>query len=114
MALLHVANPAAVAARSHLDRAHETGAVAAGPEPHLDARYLASLGSDATPILVRRLDELGVEGRCVVARRLLRWWGPDREWDWRSWNAADRRAREIVGAEAARLRRMAGSGETCG
>ena len=112
--LLHVANPAAVAARSHLDRAAEPASVDSGPETGMDASYLAYLGSDAVPIVVERLDELGVADRCLVARRLLSRWGPDREWDWRSWNAADRRARQVVGAGVARLRMMAGVGETCG
>lgn len=113
VAVLHVANPAAVAARSHLDRAGEP-AVADEPETGLDARYLASLGSDAAPILVGRLDELSDADRCLVARGLLSRWGPERERDWRSWNAADRRARHVVGTEVARLRLMAGVGETCG
>ena len=114
VALLHVANPAAYAARSHLDRADEPASVASGPEAGLDVQYLASLGSDAAPTLVERLDELGDAGRCQVARGLLSRWGPERQWDWRSWNAADRRARQVVGAEVARLRTMAGVGETCG
>jgi hypothetical protein len=120
VAVLHVANPAAVAARSHLDRAGEPVSTAAGPasaasapEAGLDASYLAYLGSDAVPIVVERLDELGDADRCLVARRLLSRWGPEREWDWRSWNSADRRARHVVGAEVGRLRMMAGVGETC-
>lgn len=114
VAFLHVANPAAIAARSHLDRAGEPASAASSAETGLDARYLASLGSDAVPIVVERLDELSDAERCLVARRFLARWGPDRERDWRSWNAADRRARHVVGAEVARLRLMAGIGETCG
>ena len=113
VALLHIANPAAYAAQGHLDRAHEPTPAVSGSEARVDAQYLASLGSDAAPILVHRLDELDGAGRCQVARSLLSRWGPEREWDWRSWNAADRVARQMVGAEVARLRTMAGIGETC-
>lgn len=103
--LLQVANPAGLAVRSHLDHADDPAAAG------LDTRYLASLGSDAAPVLVARLDELGATGRCLVARNLLRRWGPDREWDWRSWNRADVRAREAVAANARRLEAMAGNRE---
>lgn len=112
VAVLHVANPAAIAALSHLDRADVPASVD-GPEAGLDASYLAYLGSDAVPLVVERLDELGEKDRCVVARRLLARWGADRAWDWRSWNAADWRARQVVAAKAARIRTMAGVGETC-
>jgi hypothetical protein len=107
VAFLHLSNPTAVAARSHLDRG--TAAVQPGPETRtrLDVRYLVSLGSDATPILVDRIDELKEEARSEVAARLLDRWGPERGWDWRNWNLADWRARQIVSAEEDRLRSMA-------
>jgi len=80
----------------------------------LDVTYLATLGSDAAPVLVGRIDELSGDARCEVAGALLRRWGPDRAWDWRNWNLADRRARQVVGAEAERLTAMAKGGEACG
>lgn len=112
--LLQVADPAARSVRSQLDRAELTSSRDAESGSALDVRYLTMLGSDATPILVARLDELAEADRCEVARGLLSRWGPERERDWRSWNLADRRAQELVRAEAARLRAMAGDGEGCG
>lgn len=113
VAVLHVANPAAVAARSHLERAVSPASAGRGPG-QVDVSYLASLGSDAVPLLVGRLDELSEAGRCTVARSLLSRWGPDRPRDWRSWNHADWRARKVVEANTARLRRMAADGAPCG
>jgi len=107
LALLLAANPAAYAARSHLDRASSEGVAPVGPHETLDTRYLASLGSDAAPVLVARLDELGEAGGCRVARSLLDRWGGAAAWDWRSWNAADARARKIVADEELRLRAVA-------
>ena len=118
---LHLSNPTAHAARSHLDRAEaglqheEAGWLQVGAASqqgydsgfHLDVGYLATLGSDAAPVLVERLDELTEAARSEVASALLRRWGPDREWDWRSWNLADSRARRVVRAEAKRLRALA-------
>jgi hypothetical protein len=114
VALLQVADPAARSVRSQLERAEVASLVDTGSGSRLDVEYLTTLGSDATPILVARLDELDEAGRCEVARRLLSRWGPEREDDWRSWNLADRRARQRVRADAARLRAMAGNGEDCG
>jgi len=113
VAILQVANPAAWAAQSHLDRVAASGSSASNPKGAADAKYLASLGSDATPVLVDRLDELDDGGRCLVASNLLSRWGPEREWDWRNWNAADWRARRLVDAQAARLRALSGMGGGC-
>jgi hypothetical protein len=106
IAFLHLSNPTAFAARSHLDRARAAQEVEFGSAASLDVTYLASLGSDATPILVDRIHELPEVAQGEVASRLLSRWGPDREWDWRSWNLADWRARQVVSAEAERLRAM--------
>jgi hypothetical protein len=110
VAFLHFVNPTAIAVRSHLDRAsvvrQEPGATS-----QLDGRYLSYLGSDATPILVHRLDELDPEARAEVAGRLLARWGPDGEADWRNWNLADWRARQTVRDEADRLTAMTQPGE---
>lgn len=111
--LLQVANPAALAVSSHLDRAASPLTRGAEDGPTLDIPYLASLGSDAAPILVERLPQLNGSDRCIVARGLLSRWGPDLEPDWRAWNMADMEAREAVSAEAERLRTMARDGEAC-
>jgi len=108
---LHLSNPTAFAAQSHLDRAAADRDQAAETEFQLDVSYLASLGSDATPILVARIDELGPAGRSEVAEALLERWGPDGEWDWRNWNLADWRARRVVGSETVRLTAMANLSE---
>lgn len=110
IALLHLSNPTAYAARSHLDRAGATLQLEPDSGSRLDVTYLATLGSDATPVLVGRIDELTEAARCEVANALLSRWGPDRDRDWRSWNLADWRARQVVRAEAERLRAMAEGG----
>ncbi len=108
---LYLLNPTAHVARSHLDRAEAARVSEPDPGTRLDVTYLASLGSDATPVLVERIGKLTDAGQAEIAQALLRRWGPNREWDWRNWNLADWRARRIVGAEAARLRQMAGSSD---
>ncbi len=105
--LLHLSNPTAYAARSHLDRVEDVVYPESEAGPRLDVTYLAGLGSDAAPVLVGRIDVLTEEARAEVAGALLARWGPDRERDWRSWNLADWRARQVVRAEAERLRAMA-------
>ena len=107
VAVLHVANPTAYAARSHLDRATATSGVEAESSPALDVSYLAYLRSDATPVLIERLEELPAEGRCEVAKALLERWGDERPRDWRNWNRADWRARDLVASQEGRLRAMA-------
>jgi hypothetical protein len=114
IALLHLSDPTAWAARSHLDRAEASGYHGSAPGSSLDIEYLTTLGSDAAPILVGRIDGLTLPDRCEVATTLLERWGPDREWDWRSWKLADWRARRLVADAAERLRGMTASGEACG
>ena len=114
VAVLQAADPAALSARSHLQRATASGPEDTGPgAEEIDVRYLASLGSDAAPVLVEGIDVLDQTGRCLLARSLLRRWGPDAEFDWRSWSYAGWRAQQAVVAGAPRLRTLAGDGETC-
>ena len=98
---LQVINPAGLVVRHNLDRSQALGGV--------DAEYLASLGSDAAPVLVDRLGELDEAQQCLVADRLLRSWGPDRPGDWRSFNLAESRARDAVAGAVARLESSASS-----
>jgi hypothetical protein len=98
---LQFINPAGLVARHNLDRMGELGEV--------DVEYLGSLGSDAAPLLLARLDELSYEAQCLVASRLLRQWGPERPWDWRSFNWSESRARHAVDDNLGTLRRLASS-----
>jgi hypothetical protein len=98
-------NPVGLFARHNLDRMEELGGV--------DEDYLASLGSDAAPLLVARLGDLPDEAQCSVATRLLRLWGPERTADWRSFNWSESRARSVVADDLEVLRSRSGSGE-CG
>jgi hypothetical protein len=108
---LQVVSPSARVVGSQLER---TAAQASGARvPTVDALYLASLGSDAVPILVERLDQLDEAGRCTVAQRLLSRWGPARQSDWRNWNPADSRARQLVREQGVRLRTWARGGGSC-
>ncbi len=103
--VLQVMNPAGLVARHNLDRIAELGEV--------DVEHLASLGSDAAPLLLARLDELSAEDQCFVAIRLLGQWGPGRPSDWRSFNWSESRARDAVEDHLGALRGLAGPGE-CG
>ena len=96
---LNVLNPAGMVTRHNLDHRTELGGV--------DADYLASMGSDAAPLLLARLNELPPEAQCTVATRLVRRWGPERPGDWRSFNASESRARAAVMADLARLQSLA-------
>jgi hypothetical protein len=102
---LQIIDPAGLAARHNLDRIEELGGV--------DAEHLGSLGADAVSLVVARLGELSDEGQCVVARRLLRSWGPDRPGEWKSFNWSESRARRVVGEDLSTLRSLAAAGE-CG
>jgi hypothetical protein len=95
--LLHVASPDALIVR--VNAAREQAVV------RFDALYAASLSGDAVPGLLRRLDAVPVEGRCPVARMLLRDWGGADE-DWRAWSLGRSRAVAAVRAHAAELKRM--------
>lgn len=89
LALLNVANPEAVVARTNLRRA------VAGAE--LDVEYLARLGADAAPTLRNESPTLPAETRCAIVAVLSERWGEANVLDWRTWNLARHRARRIVG-----------------
>jgi hypothetical protein len=102
---LQLINPAGLVARHNLDRIAELGGV--------DVEYLGSLGADAAPLLLARLDELSVEAQCLVAKRLVGQWGPERPWDMRSFNLSESRARHAVEDDLGSLQILAGPGD-CG
>ncbi|HVG44699.1 MAG TPA: DUF4173 domain-containing protein [Longimicrobium sp.] len=95
--LLHVASPDALIVR--VNAAREQAVV------RFDAYYAATLSGDAVPGLLRHLDAVPVEGRCHVARTLLREWSGAGE-DWRAWSLGRARAVSAVRAHAAELNRM--------
>ena len=99
---LHAMNPAGMVARHNLDRMAELGGV--------DVEYLSSLGSDAAPTLIARLEEFSEYEQCLVASRLLSTWGPERLGDWRSFNWSEDRARSAVDGAVGTLRRLSGTG----
>ena len=100
---LQLINPAGLVARHNLDRMAELAEV--------DVEYLGSLGSDAAPLLLARLDELSDEEQCLVASRLLSQWGPERPGDWKSFNWSESLARHAVDDDLGTLRSLAGPGE---
>lgn len=108
VALLLVVNPDVWIARTNLARAGDTPTVTAGAGDGVDARYLASLSADAVPTMMNALVDLPPQSRCVVARSLLKRWGPEAKqpYDWRSWNWPVARARQMVIGETRALREM--------
>jgi hypothetical protein len=100
---LQFINPAGLVTRHNLDRIADLGEV--------DVEYLGSLGSDAAPLLLARLDELSDEEQCLVASRLLSQWGPERPGEWRSFNWSESRARHAVDDDLGTLRSLASRGE---
>jgi hypothetical protein len=95
IAALHVLNPHDVIARVNIDRA------AAGAE--YDGTYLRTLGADAVPALLARLDRLPEAERCRVAAMLEERWSGERPGGWRTWNLGDWRARRRVAPLAGTL-----------
>ena len=60
-------NPAAVVARVNIERS-------LSQHKSLDMQYLLSLGADAVPLLVRRIEELPRQAQCLAAQVLLAQW----------------------------------------
>jgi hypothetical protein len=96
LAGLNLMNPRAFIARYNLDHPGRRGA---------DVAHLAKLGGDAAPVLVTRLNDLALEGRCTLANELLRRHAASTG-DWRDWSLARTRARRAVG-------KIASFGNTC-
>lgn len=88
IAVLHILNPHALIARVNISRA------ASGAE--VDAGYLRTLGADAVPTLMARLNTLPDVERCQVAAMFKEKWSGERQGGWRTWNFADARARRLV------------------
>ncbi|MDX6512156.1 MAG: hypothetical protein QOE36_1660 [Gaiellaceae bacterium] len=91
-AVLNVANPDALIARTNLSR------------PHLDAAYVGSLADDALPTVLERLPGLAPAPRQELARALLAR-RPAR--DWRSFNLSRARGRTMLAQHRAELERLA-------
>lgn len=124
LVMLNVAGPDAFVARFNVERATRAGA---DVETGLDLGTLARLGGEAAPTAVRmtlqgarvsrgRATDLELsEDRCHAARTLLRQWGPESvaaeraqgASGWRYWNAGERGALRVVGANARELRGVA-------
>jgi hypothetical protein len=129
VAALFIANPDAWIARTNLTRsgvaldataletamagARDNASWSTPDRPAIDAAYLASLSADAVPTLLRALPDLPLEPRCDLARHLMERWDTGVRPDWRSWNRAFLRAREVVRSEASELRSMIGEAAGC-
>lgn len=85
---LHLLNPHALIARVNLNRA------ASGAE--YDGAYLQTLSADAVPTLIARLPMLPEAERCRAMVMMQKRWSGARPGGWRTWNASDARARNLV------------------
>ena len=106
--LLFVINPDAVIARVNVARM----ASAASPV-RFDVAYATSLSADAVPVLIDALPMLPGDSQCLLARRMLRRWPPDRDRSIRSWNWSAVRASDAVREHEAQLRSMVGPDLKC-
>jgi len=93
---LHLVNPDALIVRTNLARPPA--------ERPFDGWYAASLGADAVPVLLDALPRLDGGARCAVAAGLLDQRRRLERDDWRSWNFARARARQLLRDEWTRLR----------
>ncbi|MBL8982803.1 MAG: DUF4173 domain-containing protein, partial [Gemmatimonadetes bacterium] len=98
---LNVLSPEAWVARANLARTAGSETSVTGPDP----LYLASLGGDAIPAVVKAVVAPTAEGaangdRCRAAERLLQRWAGARAAKvtahWTQWNAARERAVRVV------------------
>ncbi|WP_028671979.1 DUF4153 domain-containing protein [Saccharospirillum impatiens] len=95
-------NPAGWVASVNLDRAIHH-------QQSLDTDYLISLGADAVPVVLERLDALPGQARCELAASLLWRWPPavGYQRDWRAWNRSEAVAAERVSEQGSILRVLA-------
>ncbi|MGE3858284.1 MAG: DUF4153 domain-containing protein, partial [Dehalococcoidia bacterium] len=96
LATLTALGPDALIARRNLDRA------ATHP---FDAQHAASLGAEAVPVLVARIEVLRPDDACTVARELLERWGDGSGDGLRSWNWSRAAAADAVDAARPELTR---------
>lgn len=105
---LALINPAATVARINITRA-------ANNNTEVDAGYLTSLGSDAVPTLLSKIDLLSPYTRCVVANSTLAQWHENgsisgsSQHNWRWWNASRAAAQNAVMKESERLNSIVAS-----
>jgi len=106
--LFALANPAALVASVNIDSAIDNNR-------EVDILYLLSLGPDAVPTLVDRIDSLPSSARCLVARNTLEMWyaqhGANNVQleDWRWWNASRAAAQKAVSKESLKLTEIVSS-----
>src|SRR5438105_15403105 len=93
---LHLVNPDALIVRTNLARPPA--------ERPFDGWYAASLSADAVPLLLDALPRVDRSAQCAVAAGLLKQRARLERDDWRSWNFARERARELLRDQSPRLR----------
>lgn len=99
--VLALINPIGRIAQFNVDHALRGG--------EFDLQHALGMSADAAPALVAAVDDLSPALRCPLAAGLVQKYGTDAEpLDWRSWNHARTRAREVVGASRASFERMCG------
>lgn len=87
---LAIANPARIVAETNVTRGKQIGEDA-------DVPYLLSLGSDALPILVEKIDFLSDLASCQAAMHLAQYRAKlAASSDWRHWNVSDSVARNAI------------------
>jgi len=97
IAAMILMNPDALIVRTNVARI--------GDGVTFDAAYVSQLSADAVPELLSALPALPPEGRCQVARALLRRWDTSPATsDWRAWSLSASRARTLVALERTSLR----------
>ena len=108
VALLFIANPDTVIARTNLARMSSEDAPG-----RFDVAHATSLSADALPVLIEALPALPPDVQCPLARRMLRRWAPDRESSMRNWSWSAARARDLVREQEVELRSMVGPDQEC-
>lgn len=98
LAVLNALNPQAVIARTNIRHP--------AAEQRLDAAYLARLGPDAVPVLLRALPDVPLQSRCALIDALrVRGGRPGMPAsDWRTWNWGRARANALLADASKQLR----------